>query len=339
MALVGTCSSPLKWDASSDDDLVVSPSSGTSQLTVTVTTDESSVRFTPGAAGVGPSFCKAKLSVDAAVHLETDDGTFVADGTATVEYDGTNFTSLNFRVPLEQLRGTLSIHPKTPGTNVALSFDVGPIGKGCAGEIRLETAAALPGGHGGVGASGTFGSWSSTGCAVGETAVDLNAPEPSVATAVASAWKTVSYEGTWDDGTMTQLKASVGSLPPSGCKDGFSGGEVQFDASITYETADGRLKSHSVPTHVRTLGDAAPWNAFSLDTTEEFACDSPSSELPYTPDGCDSFSRVVLQLGMGYDKHPGSTNGGRLTVYEYGKHADPSTGASDSQRTLVFGTN
>jgi hypothetical protein len=48
---------------------------------------------------------------------------------------------------------------------------------------------------------------------------------------------------------------------------------------------------------------------------------------------------VVLQLGMGYDKHPGSTNGGRLTVYEYGKHADPSTGASDSQRTLVFGTN
>jgi hypothetical protein len=175
MALVGTCSSPLKWDASRDGDyLAVSPASGTSQLTVTVTADESSVRFTPEAAGGVLALCKAKLSVDASVHLETDDGTFVADGTANVAYDGTNYTPLNFTVPLEQLGGTLSIQPKTKGTGVALSFDVGPIGKGCAGEVRMETAAALPGGHGAVGTSGTFGSWSSTGCAVGETCLAPN---------------------------------------------------------------------------------------------------------------------------------------------------------------------
>ena len=333
-ALAGSCTTSMSWNATADDNLVVSPSSGDTDLTVTVTVDESTAKFIPSAGGA--AFCPMSLQVDAHVTLSSSDGTFAEDTTTTALLGGGSLGSLEFSVPADKLRGNLSIKPKSSNTDVELSFTVAPVGTGCVGTIRLETSAPLPGGHGGIGSSGPFASWSSTGCAADQQAVALDTPEPSIATAIATAWTNRKYAGTWDDGTATELTLSVSDLPKSGCKSNLPEGDVQFLAKVTYETSDGRLKPHSAGGTVHATGPAGTSYVLEMNTNEPFLCDAPSVSLPYTPADCGSLSRILLQLNVNDDPRVGSSNGGDVTVYEYGKNADPGLGAADASQKLSF---
>jgi hypothetical protein len=51
----------------------------------------------------------ATLMVDASVHVASDDGTFVADGTSTIGYSVNRLDFVRLTVPADELDGTFSI--------------------------------------------------------------------------------------------------------------------------------------------------------------------------------------------------------------------------------------
>lgn len=314
----GTCTAPLTWDATSEDELVVTPAKESSKITVAVTVDETTARIVTHTSA--PLMAPPTLMVDASVHVASDDGTLVADGTSTISFFSPNdLASLQFTVPVDKLGGTLSITPKDPKTSVSLAFEVGSIANGCTGDIRIETAMAV-GTNGAFGSSGGFGSWSDTGCPVAQMSVDVDKAK------ITDAWGDRTYDGTWDDGTTTQFHVAIDTLPDTACSDPrYLGGDTLFTSSITYDSADGRLQRHSASANVHIREGAT---MLSLDTTEDYTC-ATSSTLPYTPDDCKSFSRDTLQLFLGPD-------GGNLTVYEFDKNTDPNTSSSDSMHEIRF---
>jgi hypothetical protein len=165
----GTCTAPLTWDAKSADDLVVTPSTGSSSVTVEVTVDETSARVVQHhfGGGTGPP---PTLMVDATVHVASEDGTFVADGTSTPGYPVVGRLDLfRLNVPVGEFGGTLSITPKDPKTAVELAFELAPIATGCRGDVWLVTTVGV-GSDGGVSAANgrpsaavQFARWSDTG--------------------------------------------------------------------------------------------------------------------------------------------------------------------------------
>jgi hypothetical protein len=313
-AASGTCTASITWDATASDDLVVSPTTGASRVRVDVTVDQTSA----GALSTG-STAPPWLTANAAVHVESDDGALVADGAATVSFDG-HLQSLRFTIPADELGGSLSIKPKDARTGVQLAFEIGPLSDGCAGTVRIETAMAI-GSNGGVGGSAPFASWSDTGCPAGQVSADVDE------SSILNAWAKKTYDGTWDDGTTTQIELAISTLPKSGCKDPtLADGDTTFMTNLAYDTTDGRVQRHSAAADGHVFGTASP----ELNTNEPFACATSSSSLPYTPADCGSFSRVLLELTLGFES-------GKLEVYEYGKNADSSTSAADSVHTLLFG--
>jgi hypothetical protein len=319
-AVSGTCTAPLSWDATGlGGDLVITPAMESSSVMVSITVDETSARLvSSGPGGFGPP---PTLMVDASVHVASDDGALVADGTSTFSYFSDHLDDrLQFTVPVDKLGGTLSITPKDPKTSVQLAFDVDAITNGCAGDVRIETAMAV-GTNGGEGSSGAFASWSDTGCPVGQMRVDVDKAM------ITNAWGQQRYYGTWDDGTTTEFDVWIYTTPDTACLDpAFLNGNAMFTTSITYGTTDKRLQYHAASGDVNVSGGTLR----SLDTTEQFTCDT-SSTLPYTPDDCVSFSRVTLQLSL-------ATSGGTLTVYEFDKNTDPTTDRADSTHEIRFDT-
>jgi hypothetical protein len=329
-SLAGECTAALSWDATSSDNLIVSPESGSSDVTVTVTLDQGSARV------VLPVSCgrwenPPSMQVDAHVHLESKDGSFVFDADVPAQYGGGALAALSFSVSSADLGGNLSIQPKDPGTSVQLSFTVDPLGNDCVGTVNLDTAMSMPGG--GFGASGVFGSWSDTGCSVGQKSVALDTPgqdgTPSLSAVIQTAWRKT-YSGTWDDGTTTELTIELGALPAKACTDASAGGGVTLPVQVTYDTADGRVRSHTVPVDL-TFDNGGAQPRLALNTNEDFACDAATATLPYTPADCSALSHIVMQLSLAINT--GGANGGDLTVYDYAKNPDPS-GAADVVQKL-----
>jgi hypothetical protein len=159
--LSGTCTAPLSWDGTSSDELVIKPVTGSSTVTVDVTVDEMSAKVVTAGSGGGLR-PPPELTVDASVHIASEDGTFVVDATSTASYFGNYPEQLQFTVTADKLGGKLSIVPKDPKTTVQLAFEVGPIANGCTGDVRIETATAV-GANGAMGSSGPFASWSDMG--------------------------------------------------------------------------------------------------------------------------------------------------------------------------------
>jgi hypothetical protein len=277
----------------------------------------------------------SSIGADAHVHLESKDGTFVVDADVPAEYSTYEggAVALNFSISSADLGGSLSIRPKSAGTSVQLAFNVEPLGNGCIGTISLDTAMSMPGG--GFATSGNFGSWSDTGCSVGQKSIALDAPgqngTSSLSAIIDKAWSKAAYSGTWDDGTTTELNVELGALPAKACLDAIPGDRVTLPVQVTYDTADGRVQSHAVAADLTVLGYGNAQPELELNTNEDFACDTAAATLPFTPADCGALSHIVMQLSL--SSLGGSTNGGNFTVYKYGKPPDPS-GAADATQTL-----
>ena len=337
-ALGGTCTTALTWDSTPEDDLDVVPPSGTSNVRVKVDVDHESVMLiTPDSSA--PSYCTPSLQVKAAVHVDTDDGTFAESATAQVRHDASGLGSVTFMENASDIGGALSVKPKHAGTSVQLSYEIGPFASGCVGDIRLETFSSS--GNMGTGSSGTFASWSNTSCKTGEVPVSLDAglgSAPSLASEATQAFGNATLSGTWDDGTSTDLTLSVDMLPSAGCGEqnvlNHELDKVSIPAKVTYRTSDGRVASHTANATLIALG-----RTLELETSEDASCDSNDGKLFYSAADCSSLSRINVQLFLNDTAGIGGApdaRSGTLTVYEYGKNASPDTSSADAVHTLTF---
>jgi hypothetical protein len=271
--------------------------------------------------------------------VNTDDGTFAETGTATVRYDAGGINPISFTEQSSDIGGSLSIKPKDGKTGVELSYQVGPFEQGCAGEISLDTWSSS--GNMVSGASGGFASWSSTGCKVGEKLVGLDAGignAPPLSAEAMRAWKQATYSGTWDDGSSTELTLSIGALPPAACGRETSMNhtvdQISFPVQVTYQTTDGRVAPHTASA---TLYDLR--FMLHLGISEDFACSTRDSTLPYSLADCNALSRINVLVGLDFTPGVGAipdTRGGSLTVSEYGKNAPPGSSSADTVHTLRF---
>ena len=338
--VAGTCEAPFAWDGSAADTLTLDPIAGQSTLTVTVDIDEASARLVetekaPDAGGI--VFCGATLEVDATVKLLLVQGELVEEQQVTLSVmKSSGLPSegpyVSFSVPGEDVGDWVSIAPRNDDTTVTLTFTVAPLGEACAGEVILMSETRLDGGSTaggvGVGAAGSFASWSDTGCGVGQFPVSLEDPEQGMdlLAAIDQAFGDVELSGVWEDGgtTTLALKTSVAATDVCG-----EDRNITIPVDVLGSTADGRVESLSGAGTVRaTVGENGP-TQLDLWLSTELVCQSQTDTLAYRSVDCASGANVTAQLGFNEYLDGTGPTGGRLELYIENRDSSAPSGAAD----------
>jgi hypothetical protein len=335
----GTCTAPLTWDGSVFAPTPIDPPGGTSDVEVTVAIDTESARLTTFEPLVEGALCDpGYLEVDGTAWLATADGMFDESGAITiaaaVELDEIDVS--DFTVDLAEMGGALQIGPLADGESGALRFRIGSLANGCVGEVYLAISESLGGGVGSTG-SGRLAEWSSTGCGVGETSIDLSSPtgdNPPVLEMLEATWGDLAIPATWEgEGFATDLGVTVEITDPIAC---MSDPIARVDAVATYETLDGRLGPRTTPANLEVSidSDGVPWHS-GIRLNDEIACASATDEIPYSFGDCAALQSILVQLGLEFTTDgEGSAADEGLTIYEFDRDGAGPSGPPDRLRVL-----
>jgi hypothetical protein len=342
-SMSGACEAPFAWDATGwSGTLTVTPATGRSTLTATVTVDQTSARWVElGAAPDAPPayayLCGGgSLEVDATVTLELPDGTVVRDQVATLGVSaGQPAPTIDFLVDPASQGDWVSI-AAPEGTSVRMAVRMTPIAGACTGEVSLSAETAQGSGMIGV-AQAPFATWTDTGCGVGLVAVDLTQPFQGVdlVAAVTSAFDQVAFAGAWDGGGTTVLSLGTTVTATRAC--GETIGEdtvVTIPVDLVATTADGRLAALGAPGTVRVTVSATDLSQMQLGLSTDLSCASQTDTLPYHSADCATAQSVTAQLL--YNQYTGSPDqdGGQLELYVYLRNTSAPPGAADRVDTL-----
>lgn len=300
--IAGTCTAPLRWDASALQAFQVEPIPGDTTIEVQVDVDRRSARFIDA--------CPDGFAADAEVHLRTADGLLDITRRLTVHHDDRERIAINLDTPIADPHGSLSVQSESPATLHIELDGAAP----CAGEVRLGSRTVL--------ASGALhledevlGTWSATGCPFKQAPVDLDSPYGELGVSLRQAVQDlagdVAYDGQWDDGQPARL--TLRAMAPSGtaCAPTPLEWTVLFPVQLTYGTDDGRIELHTTEARFRANSFD---DALSLSFAEDLLCTSPDQVLPYTLSDCSALESVTISLGL-HRRH------GQTSFFEDSLHA------------------
>ncbi len=339
----GSCEADLAWDGSGWSSLAITPESGTDRVTATVTVDEGSARWVEqrrDEAAFGDVACGPYLEVDAAVTLETTDGTIARDAPTTIRTYGDETAPT---VDVELTPGDVEdwIEISAPAdTTVRLFAQLAPLGEACVGEMTLRAETSH--GNTGTGAAQTgFATWSDTDCGVGEFAVDLTEPFRGVdlLAELASAFGAAEVSATWNDESETVLDLAVSTEATEACaRDLDENAEIAgIPIEVTLATDDGRLVALTAPGEARAVFSPDGLLELQIGFSTDLECDSEADALPYRSPDCAEVTSVTAQLMANhYATDPGQ-DGGTFEAYVTLRERTAVPGAADTVESLRWG--
>lgn len=278
----GQCTAPLRWTSDAE----------ATELSVQIELDPASaVEVTFPVSDT----CANKLSIEGSFVLSSADGKLAVQGRGTFTYSAPISDTLGpFEMPAE-----LTFADALQASGAMESY-VARIGGACAGEIRRQE----------VGTAGTtvVGSWTKSGCPLGEAAVDPERSPDLLARVepLTKAWHDVHLDAAWNSGDRTTLDLDVTVSSAPICQGYYDTLSIPVD--VRYGTLDAIVPAHRVPGHVSSsLSGADP--ALGLVVTEETPC---TTQVP-APTYCEGLESAKLNLGVTYPNTP-SQRLGRLTI-------------------------
>lgn len=331
----GSCTALLKWDATGFNLISSTPASGETEITVTVEVDKESATISKSIPA--SSLCPASLRATAHVQLQTADDAFRDDWNTILIYDeGFGFRPIILSRNIADHEGSFSV-VINENENAQLSYTLDGGGSDCSGKIELY----IDGHDGGIGYGfgGLFGSWSNSGCAVGETTVDLQYPlaegKPPVADAIERVWGDASYPAVWEDGTQTELKLRLDIDASSGCREDRPVAAASFQAKLTYSTSDGRLLEHQAEVDVNaSLTETWELRWFDLYLNETLQCDDENDVLPYAFKDCTQLRSVQILGGLEIFNGTLDPSAPGFNIFEYYRQHAGAPGAADAMHVL-----
>ncbi len=340
----GSCEADLAWDGSGWSPLLaITPEAGTDRVTATVTVDEGSARWVEqrkSEAASGVVACGSYLEIDAAVTLETTNGTIARDAPTTVRTYGDETAPT---VDVELTPGDVEdwIEISAPAdTTVHLFAQLAPLGEACVGEMMLWTETTR-GNTGTGGGQPGFATWSDTDCGVGEFAVDLTEPFRGVdlLAELASAFGAAEVSATWNDESETVLDLAVSTEATEACaRDLDENVEIAgIPIEVTLATDDGRLVALTAPGEARAVFSPDGLLELQFGFSTDLECDSEADVLPYRSPDCAEVASVTAQLiANHYAADPGQ-DGGTFEAYVTFRESTAVPGAADTVESLRWG--
>jgi hypothetical protein len=340
--LEGECSSAFTWNASAFDTSAIEPAGGESQMNVSVTFDQQSVRighYEEAPSGGGDSYCpEFILEATAHVSLTTADGVFSDSGEirVTSELDSQPLVML-LNVPLEKHQGSLHVALGDQETG-AFHYRFGGAAASCVGEVTLSIDMPIIEGESSS-AEGRIGQWSATSCGLNETEVDLTASLPNGHTTIEEIeriWGDATYAGTWDDGKKTDLKVSLETTDITACRTNTT---TLVPVEMRYGTADGRItETTAMATVDVSFSGTGDVRSMQLWLSDDMTCSSTTDVIPYTLKSCATLEGVTIQLGITEDSNGQlQVSDEGMMVYEYYRDGSAPPGAADHVTTLEIG--
>jgi hypothetical protein len=312
----GQCDGALRWSGDSE-----AKTGAAVSMHVEVQLDHASARLVQHTdRKQHSSGCPNELEVSARVALHSSDGEVeVSENTKTkVRYRPATATTFGFTLTPDEHRGSLLLQQRK-GEATTLSFELDGAGANCAGEIMLSTTSTAADGTG-RGAAGRLGSWSASGCPLGQTPFDIEQAigDSTLPALIAVAWNERVFKGTWEDGAQAKLSLQVTPLTAASCAEQRAQTRsVTQPVEVRYSTDDGRLTARKTTANVRAgLTPEDELSELSLWISDEMTCSSTDSRLDYTPTDCTHMKAATVQLGLssagGADSEPAD---GGLNVY------------------------
>jgi len=347
-AVSGTCQAPFIWDGSGwGDTITVTPASGESTVTVTVEVDETSARSVeqapaPSVSPMEGMICDHPwLEVDAMVTLALADGTswqMPAKAVITAGWQ-TPWIEAADLDPAD-VSEWVSIVP-ADGVSATVSLTMAPLADGCVGQIVLMEQS--PDGSMATTASSAFASWSDTGCALGEQAVDLSEPlgEIDLAAEVNATFGQRELPGEWEDGGATTLSLRTTITATHACGyPGYAEGaisSVEIPVQVIASTADERLVGLDTPGTVRAAMDTdGTLASLDLGTGTVLMCGTATDVLPYRTADCAEVQSVEVGLHFNGYRNNSAPSGGNLDFYVTLRNSTAPPGAADRVDRLVL---
>jgi hypothetical protein len=329
-AAEGSCTEILSWENAS-------PMPVESELTVTLTLDTDTAEF--GAADNAE--CETEyLKIRGTVTLSTADGSFNDTGEVTLTYDSesSEVGTILLKKDLDELGGNFEM-PLGEDKSGELHYDFEAPGIACTGELRILVNYPLDDNTASSGI-GTIGSWSSTGCDIGQNPVNLsqtNEDEETISAQLIEAWGSNTFDTKWENNTNTTLGITLDfSNDPQGCAER----TVTYVApvSLTYSTADGVLGESSTEANLTmSLEEDNSIRTSSLWINDNRKCEDENDTLSYGFGDCDTLSGITVQLGLSLDANGAlSVSDEGLMIYEYDRDSSAAPGAADRVRILSF---
>ena len=338
----GSCSAAFVWDASGAG-AEVSPMTGESEVTVTLTLDRTSAELgflenPDEAAECGMQY----LRIGGTVAIETADGAFKDTGEVLLYYSSESETVGTIRLSKEfaALEGDFQVDlDESADQSGGIYYKLTAPGVACAGAVGIILNESE--GDGTASSSmGEIGNWSNTGCEVGQTPVDLTQEDDDGVTVLAALeeiWGLNTFDAQWDNESSTELSVKVDfSNDPAGCTDG----PVTYvtPVTVTYSTADEVLGERSVNGDlIVSLNADNSIRTSSLGISDRRKCASKDDSLDYGFGECADLTGITVQLGLDWsgDGEWHISDGG-LMVYEYDIDSSAPPSAADRVRTLSF---
>jgi hypothetical protein len=314
-------------------------------VSVLVEVDESSAQQTqrqPSEQAYGDVFCEDTLTVEANVTIELLGSPLTnRKKISLLSYSSESPSDFSMSIDKNEIinwaEGTDAVSLSV-GDDVGLSMEVEAmrIQDGCAGEIRLTVSQSHGDGTASA-ANGPFGSWSDTGCPVGEHLVDLsaaNSDSGSLLEQIEKIWSETAYLGKWDDGEETTLDLSVTVLSEEAC---MADPVITIPAQVEYGTRDGRLGKTTVNevTFTASADEHGVIWVSSLHINDARVCADTSDSLAYTLNSCAELESIHIQLGI--SRKPNGTasfSDEGVMIYEYDRNSTAAPGAADRVRNL-----
>jgi len=340
-SFAGTCQAPFKWDGSGwTSELTVTPPQGQSTLTATVALNPASARLLTHT----PSGCPDILQIDGAATLELPEGKVADQHPFTISASaGMEPIALAFVVEQADFGPWVSIQKSDPNMTLSMSVSVTAIGRACSGRVDLQHMTVYSGG--GSGGGGPLGSWSDTGCPVGQMGASLAQPWQGIdlGAAIAGAFGQATLSGTWSDGSTTALALATSPSGTVACAETFSTGftVATVPVNVVASTADGRVQGLSGQGNVYVRVNQASLWELALVLYSDLTCATEADPLPYTGASCATDREVTAQLN--FTRYPSgqATDAGGLDFYVYERQSQRSptagSGVADRVDRLTLG--
>lgn len=312
----GECDGALRWSSEAE-----APTKKPASMHVDVQLDHASARLVQHTdRNQQRSGCVAELEVDARVGLQSDDAAVAAHESTRIRYVPNAPTTFGFTLTRDEHRGALMLQDRK-GATTMLSFELDGARANCAGEIMVATTSTSSDGttHG---SAGRIGTWSKSGCAVGQTPFDIEQAigDSTLPALIEDAWNGRELDGTWEDGAQTKLSLHVMPLTAATCSEQRDSTRVVTQpVNVRYSTEDGRLAERETTANVRAqLSTENTLRELSIWISDEMTCSSTTSQLAYAPVDCTQTKAATVQLGL---SSSGASDGG-LNVYFIPRFAD-----------------
>jgi hypothetical protein len=342
----GTCTAPLILETASES---LTPASAQTEMTVTLTVDESSAVYgtRESVADTEDEYATTALAVSGMVKLATADGVLVDEGPVTLTvFNISGDELLNLEVPFESIGGTLAFTPEDENhTPLSLQYRMSPPGRECSGEVVFmehwtmidhseQTDSDVNVAATGM---GRIAAWSDTGCEAGSAPVDIAATYGAqMIQQIEEDWAGLMLEGAWDSGADDALSLNVALSGTVGCKP-VGARNIVLPATVTYGTRSGMLPEATLDAQEFSviIDESGALERSRLDIDDRRECTTGNELDGYGFGTCDTLSGIIVQLGLNQKDGTFSVSDEGLMVFEYAADT-PFGGMTTNNRAFEF---